>query len=715
VHHSEVEILVRVTSAIADAVTAERVYEAVVDLVGGAVGASSGALWLRQEDGVHARLVRAFGYSDSSLERFRVAVFDASQRFPVLDAITQGNPVFIASREELNQRYPHLVAFVTGCGKRAVCFPLVVDGRTLGGLAFTFDEAPADEESERRFLSLVVRYGGQAIERLRLLGVERRLRSRAEAVGAHMAVLGRVARLFSESSADLPLLLSTIAEQIALEAVGVCTVLLFADGDVERRVAVFPKCEESSHVDGRELLPDAADSDRRHVVELSVRGRQLGVVSATRRPEREGFTDGDRELVSEIAERAALVLERVLLYESSRRARERADLLYGLARVVIAAESAEPVLDAALDAIECAVRARRSAVLLCDAEGVMRFRASRGLSESYRSAVEGHSPWPREARSPTPVLIGDVRDDPALAHLRTSIEAEGIRALAFIPLVEGARLIGKFMVYYDEPRELSPQELDIASAIANLVASAIARLYAVSELRQTLRFNEMFTAILGHDLRNPLGAIMTAAQLAMKRYEDERLQKPLGRIVSSGQRMARMIDQLLDFTRVRVGGGLPLSPHAVDLLPLLRQIFEELESATPGVMLSLKAAGDTVGEWDAERLHQVFANLIGNAVQHGAAGAGAQVRVDGTNPALIRVDVVNGGAVPRELVGKLFDPMTGGETRGDKSQGLGLGLFITKQIVKSHGGTVDVQANEPDGTAFRVVLPRVAARAPGSP
>jgi signal transduction histidine kinase len=424
--------------------------------------------------------------------------------------------------------------------------------------------------------------------------------------------------------------------------------------------------------------------------------------------------DQERALVAELSERAAVVVDRTLLYDASRRARQRAELLYGLARVVIGAERIEQVLDAALDAIERAVGATRSAVLVADVDGIMRFKAWRGLSDEYRAAVEGHSPWPRDARAPEPILVPDVRLAPALAPLLPVVEKEGILALSFIPLLAESELLGKFMVYYAEPHELTPQELEVASAIANHVASAIARLSAVSELRQTVRFNEMFTAILGHDLRNPLGAIMTAAQLAMKRHDDERLRKPLGRILNSGQRMARMIDQLLDFTRVRVGSGLPLAPKPLDVLPLLRQILDELEDANPGFALSMEALGDTVGEWDADRLGQVFSNLVGNAVQHGDSANGVRIRVDGSDPQVVGVDVVNGGVIPRDLVGKLFEPMTGGEGKREKSQGLGLGLFITKQIVRAHGGTIDVRSSESGGTAFRVVLPRFAVRPPGA-
>jgi K+-sensing histidine kinase KdpD len=712
----DTERIVRVTAAIADAVTTDQVYEAIVDLAGAAVGASSSALWLRDGDEARAKLVRASGYSEASLARFGAVVFDDADRFPALDAMARAEPVYVSTQEELLSLYPHLATDVTrGRDYRIACLPIIVDGRTLGGLAFTFEHAPPIDDDQRRFLTLAARYSGQAIERLRLLAAERSRRSRAEAAAARMSILNRATRLFSEASTDLATLLAAVAEQIAVEAADACAVALFSDGEAPRLSAAYPSGHRiravAESLSGGELY--SADA-RLCVVPLVVRGKQIGAVVAERDPSRGAMGDQERALVAELSERAAVVVDRTLLYDASRRARQRAELLYGLARVVIGAERIEQVLDAALDAIERAVGATRSAVLVADVDGIMRFKAWRGLSDEYRAAVEGHSPWPRDARAPEPILVPDVRLAPALAPLLPVVEKEGILALSFIPLLAESELLGKFMVYYAEPHELTPQELEVASAIANHVASAIARLSAVSELRQTVRFNEMFTAILGHDLRNPLGAIMTAAQLAMKRHDDERLRKPLGRILNSGQRMARMIDQLLDFTRVRVGSGLPLAPKPLDVLPLLRQILDELEDANPGFALSMEALGDTVGEWDADRLGQVFSNLVGNAVQHGDSANGVRIRVDGSDPQVVGVDVVNGGVIPRDLVGKLFEPMTGGEGKREKSQGLGLGLFITKQIVRAHGGTIDVRSSESGGTAFRVVLPRFAVRPPGA-
>jgi len=334
----------------------------------------------------------------------------------------------------------------------------------------------------------------------------------------------------------------------------------------------------------------------------------------------------------------------------------------------------------------------------------MRFRAWRKLSDRYRAAVEGHSPWPVGARDPQPIVSGDVEADPAMASYLPLFRTEQIGALAFIPLVGDGRLIGKFMVYYTRPRELMAQELELARAIANHVAAAVLRFRSLAELQQTVHLNETFAGILGHDLRNPLAAIITSARLAMKRAENDRLEKPLSRILSSGARMTRMIDQLLDFTRVRLGGGIPIVPTEFDLLPVVRQVIDELDGANPAWTLHSTSLGDTLGSWDQDRLSQLFSNLVANALQHGVATGGVAVTVDGRDADSVQVAVHNRGLIPSDRLATLFEPMAA--RLMEKSTGLGLGLFITRELVRAHGGSIDVRSEQPAGTTFTVVLPR---------
>ncbi len=450
-------------------------------------------------------------------------------------------------------------------------------------------------------------------------------------------------------------------------------------------------------------------------------GRRLGALALTFAGQRE-LDEAERSFLLLLGRTAGQALDRLALLENEKASRARAELLYKLAAAVIGASRVEEVFEAALEAIAPALGTDRAAVLVTDADDVMRFRAWRGLSDEYRRTVEGHSPWKRDARDPQPVLVADVQDDASLAGYQSLFRRERIGALGFIPLSSGGRLVGKFMVYYDRPRDLTPTELELARAIANHVAAAVARFKSLADLQETVRFNEMFTGILGHDLRNPLAAIITSARLAMSRDTTDKLRKPLARILNSGDRMTRMIDQLLDFTRVRLGSGIPVTAVDVDLAALVRQVMDELDEANPSCPLRLSCAGDTVGRWDPDRLSQVFSNLVANAVHHGVVEHGVDVSVDGGAADLVRVEVRNRGAIPPRRMQTLFEPMAGSSRRPDTSHGLGLGLFITRELVRAHGGSIQVRSDrrsetapeEPGVTTFTVCLPRrSAAVAPG--
>ncbi len=445
-------------------------------------------------------------------------------------------------------------------------------------------------------------------------------------------------------------------------------------------------------------------------------------VEATYIPQRssDGAVSGFVAFVMDISRRKELEhareedAERLrMLGEESRIARARAEQLYRFAQSVVAAEDIEDVYAAALTAIESVLGAARAAILTFDAEDIMRFRASHGLSEAYRKATEGHSPWPRDVTNPQPIVVADAAHEPTLSSFWRLFGEESIGALAFIPLVTRGRLLGKFMVYHPEPRELAEQEIDTAQALASHLASAIARFSAVAKLEETVRQNELFAGVLAHDLRNPLSAIVTAARLIRPRPEAASSARPgddriVSIILTSGQRMTTMIDQLLDFTRARSGGGIEMELQAADLGKLLQEAVGELEVAHPDWAIHREIRGNQRGTWDSHRLLQVISNLVGNAGQHGGARAPIRVSLDGTDPERVILEVRNEGTIPQDLLPLLFEPFRRAQHRGERSEGLGLGLFIVREIIHAHGGKVEVSSAEDAGTAFRVELPRHA-------
>lgn len=233
-----------------------------------------------------------------------------------------------------------------------------------------------------------------------------------------------------------------------------------------------------------------------------------------------------------------------------------------------------------------------------------------------------------------------------------------------------------------------------------------------AELAETAEFRERLIGIIGHDLRNPLNTVLMASGLLLAHGElaegDARL---VGRIVASGQRMARMIAQLAEFTRARLGGGFELTLAKADLGALCRDIAEELRiSSSSEVLLTLE--GDLAGTWDHDRLAEVFSNIVGNAIEHAAPGTPVVIHARGDRGGVV-VEVTNQGAcIPPDVLPKVFKAFRGASPRGDagarRSAGhLGLGLYISSELVRAHGGTIEVRSTR-ETTTFTVRLPRVS-------
>lgn len=233
----------------------------------------------------------------------------------------------------------------------------------------------------------------------------------------------------------------------------------------------------------------------------------------------------------------------------------------------------------------------------------------------------------------------------------------------------------------------------------------------LEEKTEALRLNEMFMAVLGHDLRNPLSAILMAAHMVQHQSTDETVRGTAKRIVTSGRRMTRMIDDLLDLARARLAGGIPLKITRSDLAEPVQRIVREYETAFPDRHIELHQDGNLIGEWDADRLAQATSNLIGNALQHGAPATAVQVHLDGSGGDGVVLSVSNEGGIPSRVVAHLFEPFQGGQREPGQNQGLGLGLYIVQQIVQGHRGTVQIEPASVNRTVFQVKVPRRLAKA----
>jgi signal transduction histidine kinase len=231
-----------------------------------------------------------------------------------------------------------------------------------------------------------------------------------------------------------------------------------------------------------------------------------------------------------------------------------------------------------------------------------------------------------------------------------------------------------------------------------------------AQLAQALRVNEMFVGIVGHDLRNPLGAMLVGVEFLQELVEDDLQKRTLQRMAAAGGRMTEMIEQLLDLTRARLGGGLGFvrARSRVDLAELVQRAVDELRGPNAQRDLRVESSGDCATSGDPERLVQLFSNLLGNALAHGDPASPITVDVAARDREVV-VTVHNRGAIPAEMLPLLFEPFRPHPAqKKTKSPGLGLGMFIARQIATAHGGDVTVESSEETGTLVTVRLPKRA-------
>lgn len=243
-------------------------------------------------------------------------------------------------------------------------------------------------------------------------------------------------------------------------------------------------------------------------------------------------------------------------------------------------------------------------------------------------------------------------------------------------------------------------------AIDEVLTESITRYATKTDL-----YRDQFIGILSHDLRSPLSAITAgAAFLAAAASDDQRQARVAARILTSAQRMERMIADLLDLTRTRLGGAMPLKRARLNLQQLCDEVLLEVRAAHPDAVVQFNVSGNLTGEWDADRLAQVVSNLLGNAIQHGGGGP-ITLEAHGADEGVTLSVHNDGNPIPLAMQASLFEPLARGES-DDVAHSIGLGLFIARVIVTGHGGEIRVRSEDGLGTTFEVLLPRSATFTP---
>ncbi|ACS54923.1 PAS domain-containing sensor histidine kinase [Rhizobium leguminosarum] len=266
---------------------------------------------------------------------------------------------------------------------------------------------------------------------------------------------------------------------------------------------------------------------------------------------------------------------------------------------------------------------------------------------------------------------------------------------------DGALLFTRVTMFQAAERRRYERELVDARTAADAAGATIKSKLAFEQ--QTAELREEFIAVLGHDLRNPLASIAAAARMLRKEKQTDRAIKVLDLMQGSVVRMSALIDNVLDFARGRLGGGITLERRAEHLEPLLRQVIEELRFShlDRGIEVTIEFDGPI--NCDSGRIGQLVSNLLGNALTHGTPDEPVRLSaatVDGR----LELWIANGGApISSDAMTRLFQPFFTGEA-GTSQRGLGLGLHIASEIARAHGGTITVSSDDKE-TRFTFVMP----------
>ena len=235
------------------------------------------------------------------------------------------------------------------------------------------------------------------------------------------------------------------------------------------------------------------------------------------------------------------------------------------------------------------------------------------------------------------------------------------------------------------------------------------QMHSQEQLALARDFERWILAIVSHDIRDPLGAIgLSAHALQMLPDTSSAVKKQAQVVVRGVKRIEQIVGDLLDLAREREGRGIPIERKPGDLRAICQEIIDELKSIARDREITFDCVGDARGEWDGNRILQAVSNLASNAVQHGKRGSAVHVRLAG-DPQSVSIEVHNEGAIPEDLLPRIFEPFRSGRHLGSRGEGLGLGLFIARAIARAHGGGLEVDSSHGE-TTFRMVLPRHMGR-----
>lgn len=484
------------------------------------------------------------------------------------------------------------------------------------------------------------------------------------------------------------------------------------------------------------LLQPLADIHAWANLPLALDGRTIGVLGVSFRAPR-SFSRDERAFLMTLAGQCAQALDRARLYVVEQRARAGAEQaarriaqLQDVTASLSTALTIDQVVSVAIDRGIAALGAAAGAVVLLTGDGTeLAVAGAAGypadvLEPWHRFSIDADVPIAEAVRAGRSIWLESPAARAARYPLLAAQTADtSYGAWAALPIAVGDRIAGALGLSFAQPQQFGEEDRRLASNLVQQCAQAIerARLYeaerqARADAESAVRVRDTFFSVAAHELRTPLTVLLGQIQLLERRLlrdaaADERQRRSVQTIVSQARRLNRMVTALLDISRIEQG-LLRLDQTPFDLIELLHQVSDEVQSTLSDHTVRLEAPpGPVIVEGDSLRMEQVLQNLIGNAVKYSPAGGEVRVQVEAQSEA-VRVSVTDRGiGIPPDALPQLFTRFyRAANVERLGISGMGIGLYVVRQIVTLHGGTVEAVSREGQGSSFTIVLPLARPR-----
>ncbi len=458
-------------------------------------------------------------------------------------------------------------------------------------------------------------------------------------------------------------------------------------------------------------------------VPLMVEGRVIGILQVNS-PSKHAFTGRDLALLAEVGERCAAAIERARLFDEMQARANRLATVTEMARYISASLDPDELFRICYEQVRNVMPADAFLVALYDADAaLLRYEFVVDLSEVYPKSSKpldtGLTSY--VVRTRRPLRVGQ-RSELPIAPLPFGTADRLSEALVIVPLVFEGRVLGAISAQSYTPHAYTEADLSLLLTIANQTAVAIrnAQLYQSERAAQQAR--DEFLSLVSHELRTPLTTIKGSAQMIQRRMvrafsagqvktpeEQEARQQDLRQLsLISGQadRLAGLVNDLLEISRLQ-SGKFEFQPREADLVAIVRQAVEVSEALSSTHRFVVQTPATLPGVFDATRIEQVLTNLLSNAVKYAPGETEVRVTVTTPEPRVALVQVADEGpGLTADEQAQIFQRFyRGAAVRHNPQTGLGLGLFISRQIVELHGGRIWVESSPGAGSVFQFTLP----------